>query len=255
MNPMRVLPILFFATIILSTAYADGFFDDPESYGDPVTAPRSESLFSAFKRMVNKGHEPQTHNDPTQIYPAPNAGIRLSARERTRRIQQGLNRLGYSPGPADGVAGKTTKRAIFNFQLDQGMQADGKPSHQVLQTIESRKAVTPHNRQAAPTRVSRRQLERCVVRVNRFYPNRPPVRLTSSQYEALQQQNAAAKPVELGLLASIALAPVTGGASLVAGGAYAGANSDSLTANNPAAGLQVSPEQMELLQKCLNESR
>ena len=40
-------------------------------------------------------------------------------------VQEGLARLGYNPGPADGKYGPRTKRAIKRYQADHGLLTDG----------------------------------------------------------------------------------------------------------------------------------
>lgn len=44
-----------------------------------------------------------------------------------RQIQLLLDYLGYSPGDADGIAGKNTQAAVAKFQADYGLTADGDP--------------------------------------------------------------------------------------------------------------------------------
>ena len=44
-----------------------------------------------------------------------------------RQIQLLLDYLGYSPGAADGISGKTTRAAVSKFQADYGLTADGDP--------------------------------------------------------------------------------------------------------------------------------
>lgn len=44
-----------------------------------------------------------------------------------RQIQLLLDYLGYSPGDADGIAGKNTRAAVAKFQADYGLTADGDP--------------------------------------------------------------------------------------------------------------------------------
>ena len=44
-----------------------------------------------------------------------------------RQIQLLLDYLGYSPGDADGIAGKNTRAAAAKFQADYGLTADGDP--------------------------------------------------------------------------------------------------------------------------------
>ena len=50
-------------------------------------------------------------------------------------VQSALQRRGYTPGPADGVLGERTRRAIEAFQRDQGMTADGLISPALLRRL------------------------------------------------------------------------------------------------------------------------
>jgi membrane-bound lytic murein transglycosylase B len=43
--------------------------------------------------------------------------------------------LGYDIGDIDGVIGSATRKAIREFQKEQGMKADGKPSAALLEAI------------------------------------------------------------------------------------------------------------------------
>lgn len=43
----------------------------------------------------------------------------------TAGLQRALSRLGYDPGPADGIAGNRTRHAIITFQLDHALTPDG----------------------------------------------------------------------------------------------------------------------------------
>ncbi len=62
-----------------------------------------------------------------------------SRQDLVRNIQQGLTRLGYDPGPVDGLYGNRTKSAIQELQRDAGMAPDGEASEQVLDLINRRK--------------------------------------------------------------------------------------------------------------------
>ena len=55
-----------------------------------------------------------------------------------RDIQAGLQRLGYSPGPADGRMGPKTAAAIRQYQQDNGMPVDGQASQAVLDSIRAK---------------------------------------------------------------------------------------------------------------------
>lgn len=52
-----------------------------------------------------------------------------------RNIQGGLTRLGYNPGPADGVMGQNTFRAIRKYQARNKLPVDGQPSRSLEQRI------------------------------------------------------------------------------------------------------------------------
>ena len=203
----------------------------------------------------------QGNIDPSVAYPPPAAGRAIDERQRTRLIQQGLSDLGYSPGVADGIAGKNTRRAIFDFQLDNGMQADGEPSLAVLQAIQARAG----GRSAPATRTVNQQpryaprtTEACIAEVNRLAGGDASRQITSAQYAQLanywtaQQGGAnlgASSPI--GLFSSLALAPLTGGASLLAAGAFAGMASG--TSGQPAvpANVRLTPAQAEVLERCM----
>ncbi len=51
-------------------------------------------------------------------------------------VQRGLARLGYDPGPADGVVGEKTRRAIRRFQTRAGLAADGAVSSALKAAID-----------------------------------------------------------------------------------------------------------------------
>ena len=50
----------------------------------------------------------------------------ISNQDEIYKIQKRLTELGYEPGPADGIMGKMTRRAIKNFQKDNGLPPTGK---------------------------------------------------------------------------------------------------------------------------------
>ncbi len=52
------------------------------------------------------------------------------------RVQAGLTRLEYNPGPADGIMGTRTKTAIEAYQRDHGLLVDGRPTVQLAQHID-----------------------------------------------------------------------------------------------------------------------
>lgn len=52
-----------------------------------------------------------------------------------RAIQTGLARLGYSPGPQDGVLGALTREAIRKFERDRNLKETGALSDELVQEI------------------------------------------------------------------------------------------------------------------------
>ncbi|MBF7730913.1 lytic murein transglycosylase [Pseudomonas sp. N040] len=57
---------------------------------------------------------------------------------RSQRIalQQALSEQGYDPGPADGIIGANTRKAVRAFQQAQGWPADGYPTIKLLQQLQ-----------------------------------------------------------------------------------------------------------------------
>ena len=50
----------------------------------------------------------------------------ISNQDDIYKIQNRLTELGYEPGPADGIMGRMTKKAIKNFQKDNDLPPTGK---------------------------------------------------------------------------------------------------------------------------------
>jgi membrane-bound lytic murein transglycosylase B len=62
-------------------------------------------------------------------------GDRQLGRSERIELQQLLASKGYEPGPADGIIGANTRKAVRAFQQSQGQPADGYPSHELLQQL------------------------------------------------------------------------------------------------------------------------
>lgn len=60
-----------------------------------------------------------------------------ASKQEIKKIQAGLARLGYRPGPADGMPGKKTKRAIQQYQRKNGMPETGDTTVALLAHIEA----------------------------------------------------------------------------------------------------------------------
>lgn len=60
-----------------------------------------------------------------------------TASPMVKEIQEKLNSLGYKPGKATGIINTKTESAIQDFQLDNDMVIDGKPSKSLLRALNS----------------------------------------------------------------------------------------------------------------------
>lgn len=82
----------------------------------------AQQLATAFHpRKEEPGiYPPSSSRAETSAAPQPS-----SSASTVRRIQTHLTKLGYDPGPIDGVAGPGTIRAIRVFQRDAGIEPDG----------------------------------------------------------------------------------------------------------------------------------
>lgn len=78
---------------------------------------------------------PPVPNGPSRSGPAPRAAPSSSPALVTS-IQALLARLGYDPGPANGVVGLKTNMAISAFQKSIGLSGDGQPSEAVRAQLE-----------------------------------------------------------------------------------------------------------------------
>ena len=66
--------------------------------------------------------------------PWPRDDRQLGRSERIE-LQELLTRQGFEPGPADGIIGANTRKAVRAFQQRQGLPADGYPSYALLQKL------------------------------------------------------------------------------------------------------------------------
>lgn len=65
------------------------------------------------------------------------ARIQLTSEETIRTAQSLLDSLGFSPGPADGLVGPSTRSAILAFQIQAGLVANGKLDEQTWSALNS----------------------------------------------------------------------------------------------------------------------
>ncbi len=66
--------------------------------------------------------------------------LKQLSKAQIKRLQAGLNTLGFEAGPVDGVAGTGTRRALRAFQVSAGLIADSYPTHDMLAHLDQRVA-------------------------------------------------------------------------------------------------------------------
>lgn len=70
---------------------------------------------------------------PGLVRPPPNdEALRV---EDVKRLQQALAQRGFDPGPADGIWGPATRRALTEFEASVGAVADGYPDAAMLDAL------------------------------------------------------------------------------------------------------------------------
>lgn len=89
--------------------------------GLPLTAEVSQALLAELKSDVPLMARPQHMPRPA-----------AEAEKITRTVQQSLSRMGYQPGPADGMAGEATAAAIRAFEKAQQLPETGRVSGLLL---------------------------------------------------------------------------------------------------------------------------
>jgi membrane-bound lytic murein transglycosylase B len=88
-------------------------------------------------------------------------------REQTLELQTLLNGLGHDAGPADGLFGSSTRRAVRAFQADQGWPADGFPTLALLEQLRVRAGVSA-DPPAPPRALGRRSVRELQRLLNRL---------------------------------------------------------------------------------------
>lgn len=95
-------------------------------------------LYPGWAEYIASAGPPEVTDDGD--YPGrQNLKSPLSTRE-VAELQAGLIRLGYNPGPADGIIGRATMRAIRAYQRDQNLTVNGRASRLLLDRVRQRVA-------------------------------------------------------------------------------------------------------------------
>ncbi len=108
--------------------------------GLPVTGEPSPQLLELLatptpRAPVRPGAEATTTYQGLDIAAIERANAVASERDRYRRIQVALNKIGYGPLGVDGQVGPETISAIRRFELDNGLDISGTASDRVLTTL------------------------------------------------------------------------------------------------------------------------
>ena len=103
-------------------------------------------------------HEQRLSTSATPTPNAPNAGAE-STRDRIANLQRALRRLGYDPGPVDGIPGARTRAAIRAFQADAGLPVTGQISEGLESAVLAAIAAAGQAPASTPE-TTRRPLER-----------------------------------------------------------------------------------------------
>ncbi|MCX4186618.1 peptidoglycan-binding domain-containing protein [Methylophaga sp. OBS4] len=126
------------------------------SHSTPVSAESWGEMLKGMaqdiaKDLVDEGKHKLTNEDPDQqsanpddqaktempaITAAPASGNNLGP-QQLKRVQLNLQKLGYDPGPADGVMGPKTTQAISQFEKDRDLPVTGQPSPAVLMYLQT----------------------------------------------------------------------------------------------------------------------
>lgn len=93
--------------------------------GLSVTGEVSERL---LKQIVFGESDPSIAASAKQAIPRETIAL-------IKAVQQILAKMGYDPGPVDGILGASTRRAIQNFEQEQKMSAKGRISGRLLKAL------------------------------------------------------------------------------------------------------------------------
>ena len=100
-------------------------------YRDAIARRFSPEELARAQRMAHEWRP----RDGAQSPPPPDAGADSGARQRMAAIQRALARLGYDPGPANGIAGPRTRAAVRAFQAAAGLPVDGLASERLESAV------------------------------------------------------------------------------------------------------------------------
>ncbi|PWI34766.1 hypothetical protein DI392_00330 [Vibrio albus] len=110
-----------------------------DSWSDTLKNTATEMLKENQRKRLN-GSNNQTVNVPAKKEQLKQVDTLISGNNlrshQIKRVQWHLQKLGYDPGPADGLMGQKTSNAIKQFERDSDLPITGLPSPRVLVNME-----------------------------------------------------------------------------------------------------------------------
>ncbi|MUG32897.1 lytic murein transglycosylase [Psychrobacter sanguinis] len=92
----------------------------------------SENYALAIAHLSDRIEQQNTDVDFATPWPTDDPGL---SRKQSRELQQALNLLGYDIGEVDGIIGDGTRRAIQQYQTDNGLTPDGRAGKKIHQHL------------------------------------------------------------------------------------------------------------------------
>jgi hypothetical protein len=115
-----------------------GYSSPSSGYSTPSTTTPSSTTPSTPSTNYSSPPSYSTPSAPATAYPADQLRGQTDDPETVRDVQLGLTRLGYDPGPANGVMGPKTTAAIKSFQQQHGMANTGQPNSNLALSLHQR---------------------------------------------------------------------------------------------------------------------
>ncbi|WP_296406001.1 lytic murein transglycosylase [Psychrobacter sp.] len=92
----------------------------------------SENYALAIAHLSKKIENNDTNVEFVTPWPTDDPGL---SRKESREVQESLNLLGYNIGEVDGIIGDGTRRDIQQYQIDHGLEPDGKAGKNILKHL------------------------------------------------------------------------------------------------------------------------
>lgn len=96
-----------------------------------------DTIYPAMQQVMDVvGVHASVGQSPQQAVSAINQSLTLAHPEvDVKWMQNALRVCGFDPGPADGVYGQRTNKAVTDYQKSRGLQVDGWPGPQTISSL------------------------------------------------------------------------------------------------------------------------